>query len=548
MYLDDSPERIRTAPRSLVPRLTTALPHGRHTLEDILSRPLVRKALRWLSRPSADGKSMFEKLCEHYDRPEPTWGARLRWGLPQLAIDLGLSKAHLDKEVMKKNLFHHPPTVKALALTARSIGRYGLSVPQRFTAPLFVVWNLTQACNLTCKHCYQSANHHPDPDELTTAEKLDLIDQFADELVPFIAFAGGEPMVAKDFWKVMEHCRDRGIHTTIATNGTLLTPQNCARLHEVGVKYVEVSIDSIDPKVHDSFRGMKGAWQRAIDGIRNSVASGMRTGMAACFTCDTVHRAADMIEFAIELGCKTFAFFNFIPVGRGREMMHEDLTPSQRELLLRQLQGYLESGRINVISTAPQFGRACIAYGAGEGIFATGHAGGGRGKKTMVLARYIGGCGSGRCYCSIQPNGAVTPCVYIPSIHVGDVRRQPFREIWNNELFARLSDREDRGDHCGVCDYRNYCGGCRARALAYTDDIQAGDPGCVFNGHIWEEMAAEQAAAAHSKGNGHGEQLIAAAALAETAQQAAMAAASEDEAADFSELIVPSWQRKRQEN
>jgi radical SAM protein with 4Fe4S-binding SPASM domain len=166
------------------------------------------------------------------------------------------------------------------------------------------------------------------------------------------------------------------------------------------------------------------------------------------------------------------------------------LTPGQRELLLRRLQEHLTEGKITIVSTAPQFGRACITYGPEEGLFATGHAGRGPGKKTMVLSRYIGGCGTGRCYCAIQPNGIITPCVYISDIKVGDIRQQSFHEIWNNELFDTLSDRDDRGDHCGVCTYRHYCGGCRARALAYTGDIQAGDPGCIYNQHQWQELTA----------------------------------------------------------
>jgi radical SAM protein with 4Fe4S-binding SPASM domain len=166
------------------------------------------------------------------------------------------------------------------------------------------------------------------------------------------------------------------------------------------------------------------------------------------------------------------------------------LTPGQRELLLRRLQEHLTEGKITIVSTAPQFGRACITYGPEEGLFATGHAGRGPGKKTMVLSRYIGGCGTGRCYCAIQPNGIITPCVYISDIKVGDIRQKSFHEIWNNELFDTLSDREDRGDHCGVCTYRHYCGGCRARALAYTGDIQAGDPGCIYNQRQWQELTA----------------------------------------------------------
>ena len=108
---------------------------------------------------------------------------------------------------MKQKLFHHPPTVSALTLTAKSIGTYGLTLPQRYTAPMFPVWNVTEACNLTCKHCYQNARHKPAADELTTDEKLNLIDQMGEEYVPFVAFAGGEPLVTRDLWKVLEHCQ-----------------------------------------------------------------------------------------------------------------------------------------------------------------------------------------------------------------------------------------------------------------------------------------------------------------------------------------------------
>ena len=308
--------------------------------------------------------------------------------------------------------------------------------------------------------------------------------------MPFVAFAGGEPLVAPDLWKVLDRCRLRGIHVTLATNGTLLTPEMCARLKAAHVKYVEVSLDSIDPEVHDAFRGQPKSWERTVQGIRNCVASGIKTGMATCFTRHTAHKVDETVQFAIDLGCQTFSHFNFIPVGRGKGIRQDDLTPGQRELLLRRLQQHLTEAKITIVSTAPQFGRSCIVYGPEEGLFATGHAGRGPGKKTMVLSRYIGGCGTGRCYCAIQPNGIITPCVYISGIKVGDVRQKSFHDIWNNELFDTLSDREDRGDHCGVCTYRSYCGGCRARALAYTGDIQAGDPGCIYNQHVWDELSA----------------------------------------------------------
>lgn len=471
-----------------VNKLTAGLPRSHHALEDILSRPIVQRILKWMTLRGADGKCFFERLCENYDTHPTGLRDRLRWALPTMAITAGLKKAGLDQETMKRHLFHHPPTVKALALTAKSIATHGLTVPQRYTAPLFVVWNITQACNLTCQHCYQNAGHKPLADELTTDEKLHVIDQLADEFVPFVAFAGGEPLVSKDFDKVLARCRRRGIHVTVATNGTLLTPERCAQLKEQGVKYVEVSVDSVDPHVHDRFRGLDGAWMRSVQGIRNAVAAGIRTGMAVCFTRETAHTVDGFIRFAEDLGCHTFSHFNFIPVGRGRHILERDLTPWQRELLLERLTCHLQNSKLTVISTSPAFGRACIVYGPEEGLFATGHAGRGQGKKTMVLSRYIGGCGSGRCYCAIQPNGTVTPCVYISDIEVGNLRRSRFTEIWNNPLFDTLCNRDERSDHCGVCDYKHYCGGCRARAHAYTGDITAGDPGCIYNTRMWEQL------------------------------------------------------------
>jgi len=488
MYVQNSTRKVRTYHRQQVPKLTASLPEPNHLLEDLLSRRSVRKLLGWMTALEPGGSCFFERLCHNYDRNGQPGFERLKWALWTRLINLGLRWARLDREVMKTKLFHHPPTARALALTGRSVSHFGLTTPQRFVAPLFVVWNFTQACNLRCRHCYQNATPKPARDELSLEERLNLVDQMGDAGVPFLALAGGEPMVSPDLWPTLERARQRGLQLNLATNGTLLTPENVARLKQCGVTYVEVSVDSLDPDEHDAFRGQRGAWARSIQGIRNSVAGGMRTGFAACFTRDTVHLADAAVRFAIDLGCQTFSHFNFIPVGRGREMAHEDLTPGQRELLMRVLTRHLQEGRINVISTAPQFGRSCVVYGSQEGVFATGHAGRGEGAKTMVLSRYIGGCGAGRCYCCVQPNGVVTPCVYMSTRPVGDLRRQSLLEIWSNPLFDVLADREDRGDHCGVCDYRAYCGGCRARSLAYTGDVTAGDPGCSFNHHLWDEI------------------------------------------------------------
>jgi radical SAM protein with 4Fe4S-binding SPASM domain len=480
---------VPTARRSPVPRVSSPPNLERHKFEDYLSSPAMRRFLGLLTRRNGDGRCYLEEVFESYDRPDLSAWKRLKFAVPHRAIELFRTRAGVDKETLKSKVLHHRPTARALVNTARSIAHYGLMTPQRFYAPLIVVWNYTNACNLTCQHCYQEAGHKPLPDEMSTEQRLALVDQLAYDYVPFLAIAGGEPLVAKDIWQILERARQRGVHTTLATNGTLLTPETCRRLADSGVKYVEVSLDSIRPEEHDRFRGLPGAWKRAVKGMRNAAATpGLRCGLAMCVTRLNYHHVESMIALAKDIGCTTFVHFNFIPVGRGREMAAMDLTPREREDLMQRLNRHLQEGQISIMSTAPQFGRACILYGPLDGLMATAHAGKGKGRQAKVLARYIGGCGAGRCYCCVEPNGKVTPCVYMPSSVVGDLKRQSLMEIWHDPRFDVFSHREDRGDHCVVCDYRSYCGGCRARSKSYLDDVTAGDPGCLYNQHVWDEV------------------------------------------------------------
>jgi radical SAM protein with 4Fe4S-binding SPASM domain len=490
MNYEDFHDTARPVSEQSIASVSKTNKEPEHKLESILRSPIVRRYLKYATKPDDSGVCAFERLFYNYANPALSGVEKWKWDAYTRFIDYWLKRSELDREHMKFKLFHHPPTVKALALTARSIGRYGLTEPQRYCAPLFIVWNITNLCNLKCKHCYQNSGPRRAPDELSLEEKIHVVDQMAENCVPFLAIAGGEPLADKDIWSVLDHAHKRGVHLTMASNGTLITAEKAARLKEIGVKYMEISIDSLNPEEHDEFRQRRGAWNKAIEGIRHSVAAGIKTGLATCFTRNNVHSADAVIRFAKDLGCRTFSHFNFIPVGRGKEILNQDLSPEQRESLLKILNRHLQENKITILSTAPQLGRACVMYGPQDGLFATGHAGQGPGAKTRVLSRYIGGCGAGRCYCAIQPNGMVTPCVYISDIEIGSLRERTLADVWDCDLFALLSDRTQLGDHCPVCDYRSYCGGCRARAYAYTGNIRAGDPGCVFNRHQWEKLAA----------------------------------------------------------
>lgn len=491
MYTSDG-TRINTFKRPQVSRKTQPAPPTPHAFEGYLRHPLTQRILMRLTTGS-NGHTPMENIFYSYNNPAARWTEKLKYAPFHKAIDYFLGRTGYSRESACEKVLHHIPTVRTLVNTAHSIAVHGLVAPQRFASPLLVVWNITNTCNLSCKHCYQDAVHKRGSEELNRAEKLDVVDQLSENYVPLLALAGGEPLIDPDLWAVLERAEQKQVYVTIATNGTLLTPKNCERIASLGVKYVEVSLDSLNPEIHDDFRQMKGAWARTLQGIKNVVATpGLRCGIATCFTKDTVDQAPAMLNFAISLGVKTFVHFNFIPVGRGIEMAHEDLSPQQREWLLQLLQKTLEDGQIGVMSTAPQFGRSCLMFGDPEGMMAMGHGGSGKGRQARVVSKYIGGCGAHRCYCSIQPNGKVNPCVYMPTRTIGDLRRSTLAEIWNQPLHAILSDRDDRGDHCGVCDYRQFCGGCRARAESYTGDVQAGDPGCVYNQHMWEDILARR--------------------------------------------------------
>ena len=459
-----------------------------HWLEDVLDKYWMRKLLGFLTRPRRGRKTIIEEVIASFANPDAPWWQRVMYWPIHCAIRR--IKGSTPDEAFRQRVAEHSSTVRGLVLTARSVAEFGLSVPQRFSAPLFVVWNFTNLCNLRCQHCYQDTAHRRLSDELTLEEKLRVVDQAGDMYVPMIAFAGGEPTIDRDLLPVLRRCQAHGIHTSIATHGGTMTPRLAAQLAEAGVRYVEVSLDSVHAERHDAFRRQPGMWERTVRGMRNVVAQeGLRLGVAMCVHQGNYAEVDDMIRFALEIGAGTFAHFNFIPVGRGLEMVSGDLNPRQREQLLLTLNKWMQSGKIGVISTAPQLGKVCLAHAPVDGRTAASHAGSGAGWKARVVAKYLGGCGAGRCYVAVEPNGDVTPCVYLPHRVLGNVRERGLAEIARDNAFWEITcDRDRRLRHCEVCAFKTYCGGCLARSDAYYGVLNGGDPGCLFNEKHWEEL------------------------------------------------------------
>lgn len=455
-------------------------------VEGSLGNPLSRFVINGLSKKN-NGSCLLDDALLSYCKTDKTSILEKIKNAPLLALlGIGSTAFGADKKAMQE-FFSDPVARKGLVNVIRSIGKYGINRPFKLAAPFLVVWNYTNACNLRCKHCYQSASK-PLPDELNLDEKKDIIDQLAENDVVALAFSGGEPLMAPDFFEIASYASHNNMYVTLATNGTLLTEKIVDKLVKCGVKYIEISLDAATPEIHDNFRGIEGAWKKTLEGIKNAVGNEeLFVCIASTITQHNFKEVNALIDLAQELGTKRFLAFNFIPTGNATNIKDIDLTPVMREELLETLYQRLKNGGLEVMTTAPQFSRVCMSKS--KNIIASAHFGTYEtSDKTHMLADFIGGCGAGRLYCAIQPNGIVTPCVYIP-IEVGDLRTESFIDIWENSgTLKDLRKRDELLGNCGKCDFKNVCGGCRARAYAYTGNINGCDPGCIKNSVSWNEM------------------------------------------------------------
>jgi radical SAM protein with 4Fe4S-binding SPASM domain len=453
-----------------------------------LGNPFALAALRFVAQKDKCGNRLSNAIQYYLNENDDfCWKCRLAGRMVGYTVTRGGKLFGVKEDSVRAGL----------SQKVFQISRYGITMPQIINAPFMIVWDFTHRCNLRCTHCYQDAQKAL-PNELNTEEAKRLIDELADAGVVIIAFSGGEPLMRKDFFEVADHARKNGIYVALASNGTLITREMASRLRDTGVEYVEISVDGKDAESHDSMRGIPGAFDRTIEGIRNCVDAGFYTCIATTVTRANYSQIPDIYALASDLGVRRLMCFNFIPTGRGADMASEDITPQQRKDLLRYI---LEKDRMganpDLLTTAPQIASVALSGEEGSGgvPVAHFHTGEGLEGKTKMLADFIGGCGAGRLYCSIEPEGDVQPCVFMP-IKVGNVRETPFLEIWHtSEVLRSLRDRSRLTGGCAECENKYICGGCRARAWAYFGDIHAPDPGCINNQEYWDSLQKEAAVA-----------------------------------------------------
>ena len=339
-----------------------------------------------------------------------------------------------------------------------------------------VSWNITRLCNLKCTHCYLPAgfvdtNEFPSgyyrDSELTQSQCFRVIDEIA-EINPniLLILTGGEPLLRPDILKISDYAARTGFLVVMGTNGVLLSDETVKRMSDHGVAGAGVSLDAVDPVNHDKFRGMEGAWEGTMNGVEALKRANLDFLVQTSVTRWNYDEVPQIVDFAYELGAKVFNLYFLVRTGRGKTVM--DITPAQYERMLStlfELQAKYHGKMLVAAKCAPHYKRVIYEQ---------------QSDSPFLQAYSSGTCPCGIYYCRITPEGDLTPCPYMP-VSVGNLKTESFAALWNqSKVFHELRDRTLLEGKCGACEFRDVCGGCRARAYALTGNHLAEDPSCEY--------------------------------------------------------------------
>lgn len=346
-----------------------------------------------------------------------------------------------------------------------------------------VVWNSTRTCNLKCRHCYMSSDAKKYQNELTTAEAKQFIDDLADFNVPVLLFSGGEPLIRPDFFELADYAAKKGVRPTLSTNGTLITPEVARKIKDIGVGYVGISLDGLR-EVNDKFRGKAGAFEAAMNGIKNCVAVDQRVGLRFTINHHNIQELENIFDFIEEENINRVCFYHLVYSGRGNQMMDEDVTAEESrramDIIIRRTRDFEERGLKKEILTVDNHCDGVYMY-----LKALQE---GKDELAQQIKKYIamnGGNRSGMAFAEVDPLGYVHPDQFTQHHTFGNVRERNFGDIWQdttNPIMAGLKDRKPllKG-RCSKCKFLDNCNGnFRTRAEARTGDFWESDPSCYL--------------------------------------------------------------------
>jgi len=352
-------------------------------------------------------------------------------------------------------------------------------------------WETTVRCNLACAHCRRLESNDAAVADLSTSQAESLIEQLADlgrrqPQMPVLVFSGGEPFCRKDLFPLIDQARQRGIIPALATNGTIIDAEKAEQIRDSGIARVSVSLDGTTAEVHDRMRQIPGAFDGAIEGIRHLHECEVPFQINMTLTKLNAAQMQQVYELARSLGAVAVHIFMLVPVGCGETLAETDmLLPQQYEQIMREICSLESRGEIQIkVTCGPHYERVKrelrIGSSAGHPGSAAPHHPGGPVPGASGHAASSRGCLAGLGVLFVSHRGDVYPCGYLP-VNCGNVLETTLTEIWDgNADLARMRDAGALEGKCGVCGYKQVCGGCRGRAFAATGNYMAEEPFCAY--------------------------------------------------------------------
>ncbi len=372
---------------------------------------------------------------------------------------------------------------------------------ERAEYPFIVIWEVTQACDLACLHCRASAQPLRSPCELSTQEGQDLMRQVRALNVPVFVLTGGDPLKRPDIDHLVRYGTALGLRVSLSPSPTpLLTRDALSRLQTAGLARLAISLDGSTATMHDMFRGVQGSYDRALQAIRWAHELGLPVQVNSTMTRHNFTDFDSLAKLIETLGVVLWSVFFLVPTGRGKT---EDLLSGEEfEQLFAKLYELSRRVEFDVKTTeAMHYRRYFIQRRLQErkdGVQT--RAEDKRGPlwlKSSALAgpgsdgipRALKGINDAKGFVFISREGDVYPSGFLP-LSGGNIRQKSLAEIYGDSpLFRALRQTANLKGKCGVCEFREICGGSRARAYALTGDPLAPEPCCIYQPKLWRDQA-----------------------------------------------------------
>lgn len=359
--------------------------------------------------------------------------------------------------------------------------------------PFIVIWEVTRACQLVCRHCRADSQHDRNALELDTSEGKRLLDSIAayDPPRPIVVLTGGDPFERDDLAELVAHGTAVGLHISLSPSVTpRLTRSRLTELRAAGAHAVSLSLDGASAATHDGFRGFAGVFDATLRAAADVTDVGFRLQINSTVTRSNVDELPQMLAIAKDLHAALWSVFFLVPTGRGRQL--DALEPAAVEEVLHWLHDVSDHVAIKT-TEAPYFRRVAMQRAAVDDVdasFPPGELRASLRRRTIELLGDLHGerraprppldVNAGRGFAFIDHLGVVYPSGFLP-LPAGSVRTDPFPDVYRDSALLRsLRDPDGFGGRCGRCEYRTLCGGSRSHAFAITGDPLAEDPSCAY--------------------------------------------------------------------